>query len=450
MRTLRCVLIVLCVSWVLAHPAMAEEETYTLEESAGNTQVFDVAAELDVQGKLKTTAGKEKILALDLVVDASFKYQERRLPGAGRDAASLRSLRSYNQAKAEITVNRNRNFASLAKTNPLIVAHGHREGLLFYQTDELMTRNELGLLQMPGDGLAMLGLLPQTKVKIGQKWTPENWAVQMLTGTEALLKSTVSCELESVRNELAKVRVSGELEGAVQGATTKIELSGHYVIDTKRNFLRSVELKQTEKRGVGAVSPGMDVTANLVLSRTPADGNGQLTEKAIDNIPLEPKEDQLRLVLKLPWNATVSHNRDWHVFTKQQNLTVLRLIKGGSLIAQCNLSPLSKSKTGNRMSETEFRDLAKKGLGESLKSIESANTLSDKADEYIHRIIAKGESQKIDMTWHYYLTEKKDRQMLFFVAFETGLKEKLGEDDLKLVQSLKLEQPKLIPSSGEK
>jgi hypothetical protein len=68
----------------------------------------------------------------------------------------------------------------------------------------------------------------------------------------------------------------------------------------------------------------------------------------------------------------------------------------------------------------------------------------------IDRITATGESQKIDMTWHYYQAATKAGRMLFFVAFETGLKEKLGEADLKLVKSLTMKKPELIPAGGQK
>ena len=426
------------------------DEEYTLQESPLASPVFRVSAEVDVRGKLKTTADKEKILDLDLAVDAVFDYRERRLPGAGRDALTLRSLREYIQAQANINVNKNRSFSALPKANVLIVAHGNREGITFYQTDVPMTRSELELLQMPGDGLAVLGLLPQTKVEVGQKWTAESWAVQMLTGTEALLKSSVSCELESVKNLLARVKFDGSVEGAIQGATTEINLTGHYVFDLKKNYLRSVELRQTEKRGVGAVSPGMDVVASMKLSRSPDITEGLLKPAALEQIPLEPTPEQLELDLKLPWNATISHSRDWHIFQRTPHQTVLRLIQDGNLIAQCNLSPLSEPKAGNRMSETEFRELVKKSLGESLKSIAGYETLSNADDLVIDRLIAQGESQKINMTWHYYQAVTKAGRMLFFVAVETDLKEKLGERDLKLVQSLKMEKPELIPAGGEK
>lgn len=424
-------------------------EEYTLEESAANELVFQVSAEVDVRGKLKTTAEKDKTLDLDLAVDASFDYAERRLPGAGRDAAALRSLRDYRRAEAAIEVNQNRSFSSLGDTKPLVVAHGKREGIVFYRLNESFSRGELELLQMPGDGLAVLGLLPHTKVKVGQKWTVENWAAQMLTGAEALLKSSVACELDSVKNDLAKVRVSGKVEGAVLGATTEIEVSGSYVFDLKQNYVRSIELKQTEKRGVGAVSPGMDLVANVKLNRSPQTKAGELTEAAAGRIPLEPSAEQLELVLALPWNATIAHSRDWHVFQQTPQQTVLRFVKGGGLVAQCNLSPLSvKGKPA--ISESELRALVKKGLGESLKSIVSSHAIKDPSDLSLHRIIAQGESQKIDMTWHYYRAAAEGRQMLFFVAFETDLKEQLGEEDLKLVKTLKMRKPTLIPASGEK
>lgn len=433
----------------VAQPVVAEEE-YALEESPANGLVYRVSAEVDVRGTLQTTAGKEKTLDLDLAVEASFDYRERRLPGAGRDAQALRSLREYRQARAAITVNKNRSFSSLSNSDSLVVSHGNREGMTFYQPSDLLTRNELELLQMPGDGLAVLGLLPQTKVEVGQKWTVESWAAQMLTGTEALLKSDVSCELESVKNQVAKVRISGSVEGAIQGATTKIELSGSYLFDTDRNYLRSVELKQTEKRGVGPVSPGMDVVATVKLDRSPTTNAGQVTVAAAEKIPLEPQPEQLQLLLQLPWNATVSHSRDWHVFQRTPHLTVLRFVKGGSLVAQCNLSPLDAPKDGQPMTESEFRELVKKGLGESLKSIASSHSIPAENATQLHRIVAKGESQKIDMTWHYYLAASEGRQMLFFVAFESDLKEQLAEADLKLVKTLRIQKPKLIPASGEK
>lgn len=432
-----------------AKPVVADEQ-YSLDESPANGLIYRVSAEVDVRGKLQTTASKDKTLDLDLAVEAGFDYRERRLPGAGRDAEALRSLREYRQAQAAISVNKNRSFSSLTNADALIVAHGNRQGITFYQPSELLTRNELELLQMPGDALAVLGFLPQTKVEVGQKWTVETWAAQMLTGTEALLKSDVSCELESVKNNTAKVRIRGAVEGAIQGATTKIELSGYYLFDTDRNYLRSVELQQTEKRGVGAVSPGMDVVATVKLDRSLTTSAGQVTEAAAEKIPLEPQPEELQLVLQLPWNAVVSHTRDWHVFQRTPHLTVLRLVKGGSLIAQCNLSPLAEPKDGQPVTEAAFRELVKKGLGESLKSIESSHAIPTETELKLHRIVAKGESQKIDMTWHYYLASAEGRQMLFFVAFESDLKEQLDEADLKLVKTLQMQQPKLIPASGER
>ena len=222
------------------------------------------------------------------------------------------------------------------------------------------------------------------------------------------------------------------------------------MFDAKRGYLRTVELEQTEKRGVGPVSPGMDVTAKVKLERSPAIREGRLTKTAAEQIPLEPKPEQLRLSLKLPWNATVSHGRDWHVFQRTPELTVLRYVKAGSLIAQCNLSPLKESKAEGHLSEAAFRDLVRKGLGERLKSIVRSHTITDEDGFYLHRIVAEGESQKIGMTWFYYLAASKNRQMLFFVAVETELKDKLAGADLELVKTLQFQTPDLIPASGER
>ena len=47
------------------------------------------------------------------------------------------------------------------------------------------------------------------------------------------------------------------------------------------------------------------------------------------------------------------HDRRWHVTVDRPELTVLRLVDRGELIAQCNISPAPDAKPGNRHPDDE-------------------------------------------------------------------------------------------------
>src|SRR5262249_16291201 len=148
---------------------------------------------------------------------------------------------------------------------------------LFYSPQGPLTALELELLRAPGDSVALLGLLPPKPVAVGDKWSPPAWAAQMLTDTEAVAKSDLTCVLESVTDGQAKVKFDGTIEGATAGSSGKIELHGFYLYDIKAQQVRRAELQQSEDRSIGPISPGLRVKATSVVTRTPATEEGSLT-----------------------------------------------------------------------------------------------------------------------------------------------------------------------------
>ena len=161
---------------------------HRLEEPAGDERVFSVTSQVNVSGQLEAAVADGKAVSLTLTVDADHQYLERRLVGGGRDARTLRSLRHYEAAGAEIEVSNRSTFVRLDEDRRQIVAEGRREGVLFYSPNDHLTYDELELLRTPGDSLAMLSLLPPKPIVVGGKWTCESWVAQMLSGTEAGLK----------------------------------------------------------------------------------------------------------------------------------------------------------------------------------------------------------------------------------------------------------------------
>lgn len=420
-------------------------QKHTLLESTEQSPVYDVDVQLKVNGQLQTAAGPEKAVSLPLDVKAKLQYRERRLSGAGRQARALRSLRSYDHAEAEIKVQQQTTFSKLS-SQKLIVAQGRREGPLLYDPEGPLTPRELDLLRVPGDSLALLGLLPVQPVAVGDEWTPDSWAVQMLTGTEAVLKSKLTCRLEKVDKDVATVQFQGEIEGATVGAATTIKLDGRYQFDLKCNAITHAALKQTEKRSAGSVNPGMDVTAEVVVDRIPAANPGPLTARRADQVPLEPTAEQLRLRLHTRWDAALLLDRDWHVFHQSGEQAILRLLDKGSLIAQCNVARIAAANPGNHTSERDFSQDIARSLGEKLKEIGTPERLDADKGWFLCKVTAKGEANDTPIRWIYYLSAAPDgRQATFVFTVEDKLLERLADRDLSLVKSLKFLDPQRAP-----
>ncbi|HUG90958.1 MAG TPA: hypothetical protein VML55_09000 [Planctomycetaceae bacterium] len=418
-------------------PANASPPKFEFTEDAGETRVFRVNSRLDVTGELETALGPGRSQTLPLDVQATHVYRECRLEGTGRGPETLRSLRDYERAEATIKVDDQTSSSRLRDDRRLIVASGRREGVSFYSPAGTLRASELDLLRRPGDSLAVLGLLPLAEIEVGGEWTAESWVAQTLTGTEAVLASDLTCKLESAADGVARVTFQGTLEGATEGTPTKIELSGSYRYDLQGKFLTRLELTQKEQRAVGAVSPGLDVTARITLDRTPSNTPGRLTETVVAGIPLEPEAALVQLSLDLPWNARLRHSRDWHVFHVRNQVAVLRLLDEGRLVAQCNITPVATAGPGRHTPEDEFQADIRTALGTRFKEIEQAGKLEGEGNRYVYRVTVRGEANGLEMHWLYYLVAAPSgRQVSFVFAVETPLRKELGERDREIVESL--------------
>ena len=449
-RCLFAALIVLPTVLATTGPIQAADKV-TLNEPVTDSRVYRVDHKLTVTGQLETALGGGKSRTLELKVNAEHRYRERRLSGTGRGPAALRSLRDYNTADAKIVVAGLTSSSRLRDSRRRSVAQGRREGVVSYSPAGTMTAGEVELLEVPADSLALLALLPLNPVEVGDSWEPPSWAVQMLTGTEAILKSQLKCKLDKIKNDTAHVSFSGNIEGATDGASAEIKLSGTYLFDLKRGFVTQAEMIQTEKRSVGAVSPGMNIEARVTLKRRIAETPGPLTTAAAAQIPLEPAASLMELVLETPWNVRLHYGRDWRLFHQSGDTAVLRLLDAGSLIAQCNMTRISAVAAGKHTSEKQFQNDVRLALGERLTSITKAEQLEVTDGRFLYRVTAVGESNGAQMHWFYYLcAAPSGRQVTFVFAVETKLLKQLANRDLKIVSTIEFLTRQPTPSASKR
>ncbi len=447
-----------CLLLVLGLRVSIAADRVELAEPESDARVRSVRSRVIVAGELKTATGGGKTIPLKLNSDADYRFLERRLSGAGRDAEKLRSARLYRFANSDIEVvptdasanatQPKKSNIRLPETKYLIIAHGRREGPFLYSPSATLTCDQLELIRTPGDSLALVGLLPPAAVAVGDTWKPESWAVQMLSGLEAMLKGEMTCKLDETNARAARVSFHGDAEGATHGANASVEISGEFLFDRQRRMISRAQLKQTETRSVGAVSPGLEVTASVVVDRSLADGASDaelLNDAAVKDIPIEPTTEMQFLRFE-SWGIRFYHDRGWHLFHQTKDVGVFRLMDQGSLIAQCNISPVPAAAAGSHTSEDQFQADIRQTLGKKLKSITKAAQvppLNSQDRRYLFRVTVDGEADGAPMTWFYHLCASPAGQQIAFVfAVETKNLEKFADRDLSIVRLLDFVPPR--------
>jgi hypothetical protein len=413
-----------------------------LAESPAEPRTFRVEIKVNVAGQMQTTTADGKAVALKLGVDAQTAYRERRLPGLGRDALAFRGFRKYDRATAKIQIAEQTTIPELRDALKFVVAEGQQDGLRLFSLAGPLTYSEVDLLRTPADSLTALALLPPDAVELGDTWVTPEWALQFLTGVEAVEKAKMTCEVESLTSAQARIKFQGEITGGILGAAAELKVSGHYLFDLQDKYLQHLELAQTEKRSVSAVSPGLDVSAKVIVERRPVSAAEGLKDEELKGIPFEPTAAHLSLMFdSADWKTQLSHNRNWHLFYAGPQVAVLRMLDKGSLIAQCNLSPILEARPGEHVSEQQFQADVQRALGADFRKILKAEAIPTGDKRFLYRVVATGESktnnaqgelQPTPMQWMYYLVASPTGQQVVLVfTIEAALLERFQSQDLE-------------------
>lgn len=456
--------LLILIGWHIGPTTGFAAEKVRLSESPNDERVFRVVSQLNVAGDALTSSnrsGKGAAVKMKLAVEARFAYHERRLGGAGRDEKAFRSIRFYDQAASRVVVSDKLTAYALRDAVRMLVATGQREGVLLHSPAGPLTYDELELLRSPCDSLAVLALLPEQSVEPGDMWKPSEWALQMLTGMEAVEKSELACKLESVQAGSAHVTFQGEISGANRGAATTCQVSGSLTYDLAEKCVRRIDWSQTEKASDGTVSPGLDVTVKVVCTREPTSTPTPLTNLDVSTLPLEPDPGLLLVAFESKdWNLRFHHDRRWHVFMNTPRVAVLRLLDSGSLIAQCNVSPLPAAEPGRHVPEEQFQADVQRAIGKSFSRILEAQAIEQTDKRFVYRVMALGavprstgdKEAAIPMQWIYYLiADASGRQMSFVFTLETQLYDKLADRDSQIIGGLEFLPVKLpTPAANRK
>jgi hypothetical protein len=118
----------------------------------------------------------------------------------------------------------------------------------------------------------------------------------------------------------------------------------------------------------------------------------------------------------------------------------------GSLVCQCNLSPIPAAAPGQHTPLEQFEADIQQALGDKFKQFKSRDRIPVDDGRTILRLVAEGEMSvdgeqgtvRLPMNWIYYLcADRTGKQMSFVFVVEPAYMELLAGRDLQMVKSLR-------------
>jgi hypothetical protein len=423
-------------------PSDPEKPTVRLVEDPKPDRLLEVTARLDVRGRILAPVGVDRVVPLPLQASAQLSWQTRRLPAGGEFHRSLRTLRSYASAVSKVRVDRRTTESSLRASRRTIVAEGTPSGFRHYSLEGSLTGDEVELLELPADPLGLIGTLPLGQVPHDHAWTPGRWTLPLLTGLDAVTRGSLKGRVVKVTATTADVLLEGTAEGAAGGARSQVTFSGSLVFDHQHGYLKQARITIEEHRRAGPISPGLEIVAQVRIERKPATGKARLDRAVLATCPKQPTPDRLQLLLTTPGNGRLLYDRNWHVFHQTPDVSILRRLENGRLVAQCNLSTAPEVAAGSGTGREAFLRDVKTALGPRLREVVSIDPLKSRPGRRLQRgwrVTATGIDHGLPMHWFYYLcTHPSGRQLSLVFAVESDRLKTWARRDRDIISRLEI------------
>lgn len=427
----------LLVGAVTVTSPVTADDAVALKGKSEPGRLTRVTAKLEVDGRLSVEQdGKPETLKLN--VAGQLRYDERVLD---ETTARRRSVRHYDQADAVIRIDRSSVKPTLRDDCRLIAVEEKESAMTLHSPRVPLTREELDLIDYPGSSLLLPTLLPMESVRVGTEWSHENSIWVGLLRLDAIGSNDVKSRLAELKQGTqAVVTLRGHVDGAVDGVTTEIELTGRYTFDIKHQTFVDFVLEIHEKRAASPIGPGLDVTAKLQLVVAPLASCEELTEAVLQKLPLTLRAAGDRLsYLPAESRFRLLHSRSWHVMDERPEMAILRMVDRGELVAQCNIAVPTVPKSDEPPTLQKFQADVEQALGKNFGQFVQVSTRTNDLGNLVHRVVATGQVAELPIEWHYYLVANRaGKHVILAFTMEQSLVERLADSDQEMADSLEL------------
>lgn len=427
--------LVLWVSLISSVRSLAADACDLVEELTPG-RVQQVQAVLEVRGDLLVSAeagGQQKV---PIVVTGKLAYEERLL-AASESARLVRSIRHYHEAGAEVKVGQGVANLKLNSERRMIVASLDEDGAVLFSPQGPLSRDDLELVDVQGNSLAVPGLLPGRSVLVGERWQLDREPLAVLLGLDVITRNDVQGTFEKRDGETAILAIEGAAEGAAEGVVSKIEIRAKVNFDLTNRAVTWLAANIHERREIGQAEPGLDVIARLRLALSPQERSDTLNDQTLAAFNLTADAGSTLLQFRPEKSSFhLIHDRRWRVMLDRHDVCVLRCVDRGDLIAQCNISEIADAEPGQRLTLETFQQQVLQSLTSSAGQVTEASQNTTEDGRRILRVQAAGVASEVPIAWiFYHLSNDSGCQASLSFTLEAAMLERLSEGDRQLVES---------------
>ena len=433
-------------------PKNANTTACRLKSSRTVGSVDRITVKLDAGGKLKFVeddkVGREK---MSVVAELDYTEKTLALPDDAKKLSGVRSVRFYDRAEAVIKVGDGGFKPTLRDQRSLIAVDVADDATMFSPMGPL-SRDELDLLDIHANSLLLDRLLPTGPIAQGDQWEQSQALMKVLLGLDKIAKCDIKSTLSKLTDTQALISISGRVEGAIGGVSTKMDVKAKYRFNRKAGRIDWLGLLVKEDRDIGHVNTGVELVARVQMQIKPGSESERLADAALDGLPLSASDETGQLVYHSQSGGwQFSHDRRWFVTDDRRSRAVFRLVDSGELVAQCNVMPLSSVEPGKQITLEQFQSDIKEALGESFGQFVKASQQANDANYRVFRVVVDGESSELPIRWIYYLiADEQGRQVAVTFTVEETHVERLANADRAVVETLRFTEPNVAERTGEK
>jgi hypothetical protein len=323
----------MCVLLCFSLVGLLGQETVRLEERLVPGQCFAVSSRSDVNGQLTLPAqGKDPAKSVRVVAASSVEYDERILKLEKLDARSVRLYRRLDYQR-ELGDQRQSSTLRAEVARLVLLKRGRAESA--FSPDGPMTWAELERIRADVFTPALVGLLPQKEVQVGDRWTATTTAVEELTDLEEMRNPEMECTLERLLDQagrkVAQVRFRGTVSGKNEDGPNRQRVEGTLLFDTKSQCISYLSIQGTSTMLDKEGKPAGEVMGRFVLTRQPV--SPQTLEDDQIRFTTEPNADNTQLLYSEPsLGVRFLYARRWLIRKADARQIVMDEPGGGGLL----------------------------------------------------------------------------------------------------------------------
>jgi hypothetical protein len=413
-------------------------QTYPLVEELKPGDCFRLRLEMKLTGEIRVSR-EGKQLPLKETASATHEFCERILI-VDKSGFSEKSARRYTMAKASITVGNDRSERSLNPERGPFVAQRVKDQILVYCPATTLSHEELEATDH-FDTLNLTGLLSGKAVTIDETWKLTSSAVQALCHFEGLTEHDLKGKLIDVKDNLAKITVSGTASGIDLGALVKLNVDATCHFDLKAKRLTWLEWKQKDEREQGPASPAASVQETTTIQRSAIDTPGTLTDVALVSVPegnKEPEPHRTQVLYVDPKSRfDLAHSREWTLVGQTEEHVILRLLERGDFVAQVTITPWEPAEKGKHMDPEKFRETMAGTPGWDMEKELQIGEVPCEGGRWMYRVSAQGRLDGAAVIQNFYLIASPNGDQVVLVFTMTPKQaDRLGSRDLSLAGSV--------------